>query len=967
MRPADSGRVAATAGAGAWRRLASRFGIDVRPGEGLPALLLCVCFFLFVTFQYATKSVRQSAYVKGLGAAYLPVVYLAVAVFSYPILRLYSRFADRVERHHLLTASSGLIAASMLAFWWLFRPELLASWRWIPFVLYVWMSIVYVMNYSQFWSFSNHVFDPRQAKRLFGFVGAGGLLGSVAGGQVARVVSDLMGTRTTFLVAAVILSLAVAAIHLVHRFHHVDAARVAGSAGLARLEKARGGFEIIRGSRQLQLIAAVMVLTVVVAQVVDIQFNWVAETRTESLDDATRFFGNFFTIMGISAFLFQLVFTSRIHRGLGVGFAMRILPVAMAVGSAAVLLSYHLLPAALLGTALALKVGENGIRYSLDQATRELLFLPVPSKARIKAKAFIDVFVQRGAKGLAALILLPVTFGLIVPPINAGWIAFPLIAVWLVVTVLAYHEYVRSFREGMKKRTVDAEVPINVSDVTTLDLLVQSLFSSDSRQVLQSLEILDANNRAKLVPPLLLYHDEPEIRHRTLLVLAKAGRVDAVPLIERTLGDEDPEIRAEAIQVLAKLHGEEACELMLPRLREADSPVRAAAVACLANYGDEAMVQEATATLADLLSDADVSVRCDAAKALGAIHEPRYQERLVQLLYDRNSRVVRDAIRAIRRRVARDGFNPLYVPTLISLLQNRRIKHDARETLVAFGEAALPALTHFMSDPDEPIWVRRALPMTIARIGTLAAAAALTAELGTVQDRFQRRQLVEALGSLPDDIRHSVDPGLIAAQIQTEVAGYSRTFVDLYALGFLDKGRLEGPCVTWDSELLEPNLVERLLAERLERHLQNLFGLLAVSHPPRDVWAAYRSLTSGQAALRNHALEYLDNTLGGEVRRHVFAAIGDQPLEEKLHLAERHYGVVALSRVQTLGAFLVEPAEGESDENHLTLAALYTVHMDRVSELYSRVQALVRSTVDPLVCETAVWVAGRLGLSESRG
>jgi AAA family ATP:ADP antiporter len=938
----------------------------MRPGEGLPAVLLFLCFFLFVTFQYATKSVRQSAYVKGLGAAYLPLVYLAVAVFSYPILRLYSRFADRVERHNLLAATCGVIAASMVVFWWLFQPEVLASWRWIPFVLYVWMSIAYVMNYSQFWSFSNHVFDPRQAKRLFGFVGAGGLLGSVAGGQVARIVSDRVNTRTTFLVAAVVLGLAVVVIHLVHRFHHVDADRVAGSAGLARLEKAKGGFEIIKGSRQLQLIAAVMVLTVVVAQVVDIQFNWVAETRTESLDDATRFFGNFFTIMGLSAFLFQLIFTSRIHRGLGVGVAMRILPAAMAVGSAAVLFSFHLLPAALLGTALALKVGENGIRYSLDQATRELLFLPVPSKARIKAKAFIDVFVQRGAKGLAALLLLPVTFGLIVPPINAGWIAFPLIAVWLVVAGAAYREYVRSFREGMKKRIVDAEIPINVSDATTLDLLVQSLFSSDSRQVMQSLEILDSNNRSNLVPPILLYHDDPEIRHRTLMVLAKAGRVDAVPLIERTLGDEDPEVRAEAIQVLAKLHGEDACELMLPRLKESDSPVRAAAVACLANHGDEAMVEEATATLGDLLSDADSTVRRDAARALGAIHEPRYQERLIQLLYDQDPSVVRDAIGAIHRRVARDGFNPLYVPTLVSLLQNRRLKHEARETLVAFGEASLPALTHFMCDADEPIWVRRALPMTIAKIGTLAAASSLTERLGDVEDGFQRHQLVEALGSLPDQIRHSVDPRIIAEQIHTEAGSYLRTLVDLYALGFLEKGRLEGPCVTWDSEILEPDLVERLIAERLDGQLQNLFGLLAVLHPPRDVWAAYRSLTSGRAALRNHALEYLDNTLVGDVRRHFFAAIGDQPLEEKLLVAERQFGAVPRSKVKTLDALLVEQADSESDGNHLTLAALYIVHVDRITELYARVEALVKTAVDPFVGETAGWVAGRLGRSGSK-
>ncbi len=60
---------------------------------------------------------------------------------------------------------------------------------------------------------------------------------------------------------------------------------------------------------------------------------------------------------------------------------------------------------------IVLKVGESGLRYSLDQATRELLFLPVPAKARLKAKAYIDVFIQRGAKGLAAILLLPITFG----------------------------------------------------------------------------------------------------------------------------------------------------------------------------------------------------------------------------------------------------------------------------------------------------------------------------------------------------------------------------------------------------------------------------------------------------------------------------------------------------------------------------------------------------------------------------
>lgn len=959
-----SAREPVTSNGGGWRLLAARMGIEVHPGEGAAAVLLFWCFFLFVTFQYTTKAVRQSSYIEGLGAANLPWVFLTVALCSYPVLRIYSRFAGRVSRRHLLAATCGINVVGLVVFWWLF--QFLEQWPWIAFVLYVWMSIAYVMNYSQFWSFANHVFDPRQAKRLFGFIGAGGLLGGIAGGQVAKVVSSQAGTRTNFLVAAAVLMLAGALVYVGHRFRPSDASAVAGAGAFAgdRMQAVRSGFEALRSSRQLRLIAGVMVLMTVVAQVVDLQFNWAVQQATTDLDDATRFFGNFFSIMGVAAFLFQLLFTSRIHRGMGVGVAMRILPVAMALGSTAVLGAYYLVPRLLLGGALLLKVGENGLRYSLEQSTRELLFLPVPSKLRMQGKALIDVFVQRGAKGLAALLLLPVTPAIawISPPVLAGWIALPLIIVWLGVTVLAYREYVRSFRRGLVESEV-ANEPLNIRDSKTLTLLVQALSSSDRRQVIQSLDILEANDRANLVPPLLLYHDDPEIRHRTLVILARAGRVDAAPLIEKTLQDEDPEVRAEAIQVLAKLHGEDACELMLPRLEDTNPPVQGSAVACLANHGNDAMVAAATKTLNLLLSEADPRVRSEAAKAIGAVHEPLYQEKLIQLLYDRDVSVVREAISAIRRRVARDGFNPLYIPTLISLLQSRRIKHEAREALVALGEPALPALNHFLADRDEPLWVRRALPMTVAKIGTLAAATALVEHLGGDRDDFQRRQLVEALGALPDDIRHSVDVKVIEEQIRKEACAYLQSAVDLHALGLLDKGRFDGPCVTWSSDVLDPSLVERLLAERLDGHLHKLFGLLAVLYPPRDVWAAYRSLTSRRPALRTHALEYLDNALSGEVRRNVFAVIGDETFGEKLMLAQRQFGAVAQTKVDTLRRLLDAALANESEENHLTLATLYTIHSDRVTELYGRVTDLIAAAVDPFVAETASWVADRLGLS----
>jgi AAA family ATP:ADP antiporter len=404
----------------------ARLGIDMRPGEGVSAALLFLYFFLIITFQYASKSVRQAEYIDRLGAEALPLVYLLVAVSSLPFLMVYGLFCDRLPRHHLIAATSVTVALSVLGFgWFLDQPG-----NWAPVAFYVWISIVYVLNVSQFWSYANHVFDPRQAKRLFGFIGAGGLLGGVAGGQVATLATRLVGARFSLVVAAVVLLLTAVLIYVIHAVRGGRLAPDAGAAGMAKLAQARGGFKVIRRSRHLRLITATMLVTVVVAQVVDLQFSSAVEQSTTTLEQRITFFGNFYSIMGLAAFAFQLLFTARIHRALGIGVALRVLPGTLAFGSGAVLLAAAGFPGLLLPAAMGLKVAENGIRYSLDQATRELLFMPIPSKARLKAKAMIDVFVQRLGKGVAAVILLPVTLGLL-PALQAGWIALALIAGWL--------------------------------------------------------------------------------------------------------------------------------------------------------------------------------------------------------------------------------------------------------------------------------------------------------------------------------------------------------------------------------------------------------------------------------------------------------------------------------------------------------------------------------------------------------
>jgi hypothetical protein len=236
----------------------------------------------------------------------------------------------------------------------------------------------------------------------------------------------------------------------------------------------------------------------------------------------------------------------------------------------------------------------------------------------------------------------------------------------------------------------------------------------------------------------------------------------------------------------------------------------------------------------------------------------------------------------------------------------------------------------------------------------------LVAALRSPGDAFLHRKIVEALVHLRDSHPAAIEREAITAAIRGEVHGYLLALSRLDALGRPAGARLEGPVVVWTGTDDVPGLLDRLLAERMEDHLQNVFGLLSLLHPPRDVRAAHRSLLG--AASRSHALEYLDNVLSGEIRRLVFAAVGDLTLEDRFRTASRMFGIERGTRLETLCAILSGSPDGEQASS-LQGAALYAVYVERITELYPRVAELRARATDEFVRETAVWISGRLQLA----
>ena len=80
--------------------------------------------------------------------------------------------------------------------------------------------------------------------------------------------------------------------------------------------------------------------------------------------------------VSVAGFVIQVWLTPRIHRYLGIGFALIILPISLGTTAALIIVN-----TVLWAPALA-RILDQSLRYTVDKTTREILFLPLPSELR---------------------------------------------------------------------------------------------------------------------------------------------------------------------------------------------------------------------------------------------------------------------------------------------------------------------------------------------------------------------------------------------------------------------------------------------------------------------------------------------------------------------------------------------------------------------------------------------------------
>ena len=904
--------------------------VSLREDETKVALLMFAYSFLAMTAHNILRPVTGSTFIDQLGADNQPFVQLAVGVFSGVLMHWYSNAARWLPRRRVVPITQLALVGVLVVLWALLRTGAV----WVTVALYSFGLLFGLFLISQFWTLANELYDARQAKRLFGFIGGGASLGGAVGATILRVLVYQVGSNNMLLVSAVFLGLCVFIVDAILRLQPTLA-----SDGYIE-EQGVGGREALRllaESDHLKIMALVIGCAAAGAAIVQQQLSMAAEATGGDADRMTAFLAEVTAWVSIGGFIVQVALTSRIHRSMGLAFAMLLLPVAM--GSSAIVV---ILSGALWAPQLA-RVLDATLRYTVDKTTREVLFLPLPVELKHRAKAFIDVTADRFAKALAAILLLVLIkpWGLGLDWRRLSYASLGMTGIWVGIVFMAWREYRRAFRASIGSRAIaPGTIRTDLADTVTIETLVEELSHPDEPAVLYAIEMLEALDKRHLVTPLLLQHQSPQVRARTLRALAlsrsrSAGRW--LPTVSRMVQDEDVNVRAAALRALAELEHEDAAVLMRRHLADAEPRVVVTSAISLANSGRQDDVIAAEAALRQIITDVrDTAAagRAEAATALAHITDPRFRALLVPLLYDHDPLVVQKAIRSAREMGASDG---LFIPGLLSLLGHRALKGPAREALVGYGETIIGALAYALRDQREHVWIRRHIPATLAELGTQRSMDALVAALDD-PDGFLRYKAIAAIEKIRrDHPAISCPRAVLESQVVRESSRYYNGLT-------LQHNLLRHTPDAADS------LLSRALQDKLHRTIDRIYRLLGLLYHVDDVAAARYTIEQGGGRRRAAAVEYLDNLLGGVVRKRVMPILDDSPLTEKV----RYANAVLKSRPRDLEDTLAQLVH--EDDPVVAAAAVHFVGQRRVWGLSDDLEYVAsHRSEDAVVGEAVSW------------
>ncbi|WP_437901616.1 HEAT repeat domain-containing protein [Sorangium sp. So ce124] len=816
------------------------------------ALLFCLLFLAALLFVVG-RSARDALFLTRFPVTWIAPMWIVYGVASAVAALAYDRVARRLPRAQLCVAFALFGAVTFALLRVLIGQEVRAA----ILVFYIWSEIIANFTAVLVWAVAQDLHDPRSAKRLFGLIGSGRVVGTVACGFATGGVVRWIGTENLlFVLIAALLAMAALTSALARR--HPLGRPPSGDEALIQARLPR--LEVWR-SRYALTVALLTFLLFTVLTIGDYQFKAIALTAYPHVDDLTRFMGFLYGAVGVVGLLVQLVATPLVLRRHGVLGGLLAMPAAFTASTVA------LLAAPSLAWGAILKLSDNALQLTIYDATMQLLFFPFQPALRERVRTLVSTIAKPLGYGLGALILLAVAPTAATGPAlveEAAWIgvySLPLCAAAIALLPLVRRGYFDAMRRTLMRRQIEPDSV--VYGPQTRAILKEALYSRAMMQVLFAVEQLQ-----QLDPPLvreavpaLARHGSARVRALAVRLAAELEHEEGASIARAAIHDRNTDVRVAAVAALAALLREDAHDELLALARESDAAdaaggeeLRAAAIAALLRYCGLDGMLEGAPRLRALLDSPSPRDRVAAARILGLVGHASLQRALARLIGDPDPAVRRAAVRS-----SSSVADPRLLPLLADALAERALAPAAGRAIEALGDDAIPELAARLGDDGTPRAVRLAIPRVLARLCSHDALDVLLARIDDPNEALRQKVLASAsrlrlaLRAPPAPLR------AIRACIDDETVEHVRTREAYIAV----RPRVVGA------------LLDQHLLRRLRKGLIRVLRLCELAYP-REVVALVRTHVFGpDPALRANAFEVLESLL-------------DRPLRERLvSLVER--------------------------------------------------------------------------------
>jgi len=816
--------------------------VNLKPGEEKLVVLLFVCFFLIGSPHTIIKALRYADLLSKIGTGGLPIAYLLAAIITGLVVLFHSRMHFRISRQLMITASLVFFIITGILLNFLLMTNYGRESVFLSYFFWVWASVLAIVLITQFWLIINEVFNLREAKRLIGFCGSGGILGGILGGLLAKFLTKanlaniLLPLACGMLFVCIIV---VRAIFVIRQEKLLSAQSTTPKKELSDIPRIgfMDTFNVVRKDKYLVLISGLVVITVIVSTFIDFQFSSAVNDSYFTKEAKQAFFGLFYAGLLTFSFFLSLFLTSNILANFRLRFPLLLTPVTLFLCSLVILFLPFTMP-----LAIFIKGSDKSLGFSLHQPVREILYVSVASDLKVKVKLFIDMFINRFAKVLAAILLLlfaltqkkeveflTPTFDLeLSKDLIFGVTAF--LIFWVIISLKVSKEHYRMIREKNKIVWPDAYKEVAEKlDIDLTKLIFDTMESKNRSSVLYAMHLFDLLERDKLTP---------EIKK---MISQKSDEVTA-----SSLGDL---FNAEGATWIPEIDDDIPLESLITDIREIMS---SDAYQQVIRLHEEWMMDK---------SDRSEIEKMEIAKAIGMMKpDAPLVEKLEVLISDSSPEVSSYAIRSAARLKKVE-----HIPAIIHKLSHPKTHEDAVSALKAYGHLAMSNLEEYLCNSEKDIGLRKAVVEVLAGIGSQEGVKVLLRELDRKTEELEI-EIIDALDRIRSEKADIHFPAKLAKKVTLSVIKkYCQTFIDLQ--NFVPNKKNEE--------------LKHRMGRNLETHFMNIFNLLGLYYPHEDIVKVYQNLKAGTKDSISDATELLDITLKKKMKNIILPLIEDLPPSDR--------------------------------------------------------------------------------------